>query len=460
MGFSAVSIVSALLSVVVAPVSTHLYSQEQLGTINLFFSAVTVLYSAACLGLDQAYVRFYSMVNPSDRRGLLTFNLTLCLGVVAIVAVLCAQVEHEISLFLFGEYRSGTIAIVAFVLIGMVVLRFISLYYRLNESVAGYTLTAGLVSVLQKGAYLFSSVYARDYYSAVLFVACFSMCCAAIVAISKREIFGSFRIGQKWNLYKNNIRFAAPLLLSAFVSVLITYIPQFAIRWEMGFAAVSIYAAASTVSLAINLVQSGFNVFWAPFVYAHHRDRQHEIMKMHEAVVMVSVTLCMLLAMASDYIFLVFKPDYAIGSMIVPVLSLSPLCYTIGETTGVGINIHFKTGYQFFINVCTLISCCVLTMVFVPLFGFAGAAASMALSSLLALLLKTTIGERLYQSVERKTFMLRGLIPYLIMCAISLTFPRMSPVKVLLEVFLLAVSLALYGKERLRWLLGVARRSI
>ena len=449
LGYSLVSVISAALSLVVVPISTHIYDQNQLGVINFFFSVTTVLYSFFCLGLDQAYVRFFAIVDDQSRKGLFTLNLVTCLVVLFLAFLLSLAFQNEISNFLFGEYREYSSLFALSVIAGMIVLRFFSLYYRLNESIVGYTITAGLIAIIQKGAYLIASIYSREYIDAIVFVSLFSLLCGFVISFYKRECFGPIKFIDGREVCKKNYRYAAPLLISAMVATMIPYVPQIVVRWEMGFEAVSILTASTTVSLAINLIQSGFNAFWSPYVFKNYQSNQAKIQVVHEYIVIVSTIACVILAMVSDLVFLLFASKYYIGSTIVPLLMLSPLCYTIGETTGIGITIKLKTKYILLINVFSLLLCIILSALLIPSLRFAGAATATGLSALFCLLLKTQIGERYYQSVKSKSFMFRGLIPYIAVCVASVALPQLAIEKTLFEFLCLVIMMMLFGKNRL-----------
>lgn len=461
-GFSFVSIVSAMLSFVVVPLSTHLYDPVSLGRINFFFSVTAVLLTLFCLGLDQGYCRFYALIRDEERRKrLLAFNLIICWIFLSVVFGVAVVFNERISLWLFGDGDKPAVAMLYSVVFCVVALRFISLRYRMREDVWGYTLFAGAVSVIQKGLYIVSAVFSTEYVFALGWVSV--ACCPLLLAAMVHER-ANFRlpIASDRSDYFHEIRFSLPLLASGLVAVLTNYIPQFAIRASLGFSAVSIFTAALTVSLALNLIQSGFNAFWAPYVYQNYSDQSEKIMDVHEAVVMVAVTACMLLAMFADPVFLLFNHEYSEGASLVPFLALGPLCYTIGETAGVGINLRMKSGLNLFVAAVTLSTAAFLSFTLVPVIGLGGGAVAVGTAAGVGLALKTVLGERYYTSIRDKGFMLRGLVPYVVICSISLVIPEMLGMRLVLDGALLLLSLALYGPSRLarlaRYLKSYVRR--
>lgn len=454
-GFSMVSVVSAVLSLVVVPVSTHLYDQDALGKINFFFSVTNVLLTLFCLGLDQGYVRFYPLAkDEGQRRRLLTFSVSACLCVVVAAGLVAWAFDDSLSVWLFGEAGMPATAMICLVTLCVVALRFFSLRYRMAEDVWGYTIFAGAVSVIQKGLYIVSAVVSTSYVVAVGWVALACLPILVAAAAHERAQLAAPDLRGEASLYCDEARFSLPLLASGLVAILTNYVPQFAIRSLLGFSNISVFTAALTVSLAVNLIQSGFNAFWAPYVYQHARDEQGKIMRVHEAVVMVAVSACMLLAMIVDLAFLLFKPNYAAGARLVPFLALGPLCYTIGETAGVGINLKMKSGLNLLISAATLASSVALSLALVPVLGLGGGAVSVGGAAAVGLALKTAIGEHYYQSIRDRSFMLRGLLPYVAVCVVALALPDRLALRLAIDAALLVLSLALYGPSRLRALAG------
>lgn len=453
LGFSLVSVVSAIIAIIVAPVSTFLFDQEQLGVINFYFAGVTVFYTLFCLGLDQAYVRFYSIIDCRDRAGLLSFNLLVCLFAVLIVSIIVSFNYDTISLIFFGSKNSSIVIYIACTLAGMLVLRFVSLSFRMEESVAGYTICAGLLALIQKGAYLLAAPITREAEGAIGIVAFGAIFMAVIVLAVCFRHFGQIRFSLRVRLYFRECKYGFPLIFAAASNALVSYVPQLTVRALVGFTGVSVVAAAVTVALSINLIQSGFNAFWAPYVYSHYDSDKKKIQEMHEAVVMVSTFACAVLSILSDPIFLLFQHDYFCASTMVPFFALVPLCYTIGETSGVGLGLELRSGQILAINASVLLCCGGLAMLLIPLYGVSGAAIASGLSALLGLALKTVRGKRYYKSIKSPAMMLKGLGVYLLICIVSLSFPQMSLGKVLAQLVLLGLMVALFGRRRTTWLL-------
>lgn len=451
-GFSMVSVISALLSVIVAPLSTHFYNPAELGRINFFYSAIAVAYTLFCLGLDQGYVRFYSLVDDdNDRRSLLTFNLLACLGAVFVATALALLFEDDLSLWLFGSPNCPAAVWSCAILTCLVLCRFISLYYRMNNNILNYTIFAGTVSVVQKGLYIVAAPFSRDYFFSLSVVTSICVAISLVVLILQKNDFNSIRYSKLVPLYRDEVKFSIPLLLAGVLVLLSNYTPQFVIRSTIGYEGVSIYTAALTVSLAIQLIQSGFNTFWSPYVYEnyHNSDEQCRIQGIHEVVVSVSVFACGVLAILSDQIFLIFDSQYSEGATLVPFLMLGPMCYTIGGTTGIGLTLKMKSGISAVISIIGLAVNFFLCFMLVPSFGLCGAAVAVGLSGLATLSLKTVFGYQYYKSFNSWTYMAKGLVCYCGICVASIVLFNYPIAKLIVQIMLLALTVALMGPNKL-----------
>ena len=201
-------------------------------------------------------------------------------------------------------------------------------------------------------------------------------------------------------LYKKQLLFSLPLIPSVLMSLLNNNIPQFMLRSFGGFSYVAGYSVAVTVATALNVVQSGFNTFWTPYVFKNHDTNQHKIKQMHGYIVTFMPLLGILIVLFQNAIFLVVNRDYTYITQFLPFLILTPLCYTIGETTCVGIALKLKTSLNIVIyGVCAAINA-LLGVLLIPRIGVNGAAISAGAGAIAALILKTFWGQRLYSSVE------------------------------------------------------------
>ena len=80
-GFSMASWLSAALTFFAAPISTRLYTPDQIGHINLFITYMTFFQTVCVLALDQGFMRFYNeKIDGLQKNNLLTYCLCMNIG--------------------------------------------------------------------------------------------------------------------------------------------------------------------------------------------------------------------------------------------------------------------------------------------------------------------------------------------------------------------------------------------
>ena len=169
-GYSLGSWFSAVLSFIVVPISSHLYTEADLGKINFFISVGSVVYMLLCLGLDQGYIRFYVNVEEENgKKQLLSFDMIVVFLALLILTGLAALFWRPIGMWLFGEADPLLLAMLPCYLAGLLVIRFFSVLYRMRNKLLSYTVFTVLLSLCTKGVYLLSAPMDRSYRTAIIF---------------------------------------------------------------------------------------------------------------------------------------------------------------------------------------------------------------------------------------------------------------------------------------------------
>ena len=104
-------------------------------------------------------------------------------------------------------------------------------------------------------------------------------------------------------------------------------------------------------------------------------------------------------------VFLLLGKAYRSSVVFFPFLFLSPICYCLGETTSMGIDISKKTWWKTAIYLFSAILNIVLCFVFIPPMGMSGAGLASALTAVLTLILRTAVGEHYYKVLESSRYL-------------------------------------------------------
>ena len=275
LGYSVASWFSALLGLVVVPVASHVYDAEDLGKIHFFLSVGGICYTLLCLGLDQGYIRFFSAEgNKNCRRQLLSFDLLVVFSVLLAVSFLAIPFGTFISVWLFGEKNMLLLLMLPCYVAGLLIIRFAATWYRMEENIPCYTLLTILMSIATKGIYLLGAPLSREYCVAVLLCGIAGVMFLLLLLAVQRKTLTTPSILKNRELYVAEMKYSLPLIPATLMLLLNNNIPQFLLRIFDGFECLAGYSVAVTVATALNVIQTGFNVFWTPYVFQNHDQKK------------------------------------------------------------------------------------------------------------------------------------------------------------------------------------------
>lgn len=419
-GYSIASWFSALISFIVVPISSHVYSADDLGKINFFLSVGSICYTLLCLGLDQGYIRFFSIAkDDTKQKQLMSFNLSVVFSVLLAVTLTAALFWKPISRWLFGDENLNLLLMLPCYVGGLLIVRFISTQYRMVEHLPLYTALTILLGISTKGIYLLSAPVSATYQTAVYFCGLTGVVILIVLLFTQRKGLTRPAAVSNKGLYRAEIMYALPLIPAMLMSLLNNNISQFMLRSFDGFAYLAGYSVAVTVATALNVVQTGFNTFWSPYVFKNHGNNQTQIKQIHSYIVTLMPMVAMAIVLLQDAIFLVVNEDYRYITQFLPFLIMTPLCYTIGETTCIGIALSMKTSYNILIYSLSAVVNCVCCLLLIPPFGANGGAIAAAIGALTALTLKTVLGQRFYSSIRSIWPMVTNIAVFISMAVLN-----------------------------------------
>lgn len=397
-GYLSVSVLSAFVGFLAIPLSTRLFDQQLLGQLNLLVSIALVAYVVMLLGMDQGYIRFYyEQEGESTRKSLLAHSL--CLPMVMSLAFFAVLITCRDWL---GSYLNGDPTLVALSLgllvIALVLLRFAICFCRVTNWLALFGVFTIINVLFSKCIYLFN--VGEKTLSATLAVITLVSAVAIAVCLS-------FLIGRNFDgdipkrrsvSFKKLLCYSFPLMPAMLLSTVNANIPLFFVRSILDFSAVGLFSMAVTVSSVINVIGSGVNSFWPTYVFENYKTKQHAIQLFHQALTFCLLVFASVLIAVRPIIPVFLGEGYESSGDLFAILLISPLCYVIGETAGIGIHVEKKSHLYLAIYSTGLIINIVLCFLLTRSFGVAGAAASVSLTAIAMLLIKAMVGNRFYNS--------------------------------------------------------------
>ncbi len=401
-GFSLTTWIAFAVGLIASPIATRLFSTAEMGRLNLFFT-YSSLFSATCyLGLDQAFVRFYNEPPAhSDRSGLFTYCVATSLAVGLLVALAALFFWRPISAQIMEAPDLSVFVCLALYSLCLIVFRYLSLSYRMAQDARLYTIQGVLQVVLTKLAYLtiaFRSAQAKP--AIWLLTGLLLAFVLVFAAIQRRRFTRGFWRQVDRPFVREVTAFAAPLIPLAVMTWLNASVSLVVLKNLMGVSAVGVYSSGLVLASTVNVVQTGFNTYWAPYVYDNYQTGdKRRFFTVHRLMACLLTGFGLTLTLLQAPVYLLLGQAFRGSSVYFSFLFLTPICYCLSETTGMGIGISKKSYWNtliFLLSALVNISLCFLL---IPIFQDAGAAMAAAGAAMVALAMRTVVGERYFKAI-------------------------------------------------------------
>ena len=439
--------ISFLLGFISSPIATRLFVPEELAKFNMFSTYGSLIASVCYLGLDQAYVRFFrEPPGKSTRKSLYTFCTLVPLAFSLVAALVLSFFWRSLSVQVMGtESRSVFVQLCLFSFF-LVLFRFLSLSYRMEQNAKLYTIQGVCHVVVTKLAYLAVGFDdARGQTAILVLTVLMALFCLACLWLQRSRFDVHFAREIDRPFVQEVSHFALPLAPLAMLSWFNSNANSVVLRNLMGLSENAIYSSALGLAATINIIQTGFNAYYAPYVLEHYQDDSTRFFTIHRLMACVLCLFGLGITLLQTPVFLLLGKSYRSSVIFFPFLFLSPICYCLGETTGMGINIAKKTHWTTIIYLFSAVVNIALCFLLIPSQGMTGAAMASAFSAILTLLFRTLVGERYYKMLETKRYLIYPIVLMLLASFGNLWLTGAA--KYLLLTLLLAVSLFLFRRE-------------
>lgn len=401
--FSVSTWVNAVILSVVAVLYTHLLSPSIYGIYDMMITASSTLMSAVALGLDHAYIRFYSEPPKGirDEKHLAAACMSLSLASWFLISlILIFILPNQIGELFFESRQVMLIAAMCVNTLFMLVTRYFNITYRMQNNVAMFTIQSILLQFFTRAFFLVGAFYRPDLPTIVSFnIAGLGVFAVVFFAIQRRSMLPKrFEIGKKG--YRPLLHYGlgiAPSSVLLYGNQLFSRI--FVNAW-LGNHLLGIFSSASTLSNMIGVMQGGFATFWSAFMFKSYKTEQRRIRNMHDYIMLAMMAMMCLLILATPVIFLILSGNYVEIRPIFGLMLFSPMLAIVGETTYYGIEIARKTIFNTIGTAISLVTNILLCVLLIPRFQLLGAVLALVGSSFAMFLLRTVIAQKFYRTVN------------------------------------------------------------
>ena len=448
-GFSMVTWISFVLGFLSSPIATRLFEPSELGKVNMIFSYTALMGSVCYLGLDQVFVRFFR--EPPAGRSKTTL-FTFCMGLAVLASLLLTAglcfFWKRLSIGVSGEPSVGIFVCLCIFSLSQILFRFLSLCYRMEQNALLYTIQGVLQVFITKLAYLsMGFATGKGEHAIVLLTVLMAVFCGVFLLIQRKYVSaGSLKEANKPFL-KETAKYALPLIPLTLLDWLNNNVNIVVMNELLGKEAVAIFSSALGLAATINIIQTGFNTYWAPYVLDNYDSQDGKFYTVHRMMACLLCLFGLVLTLMQTPVFLLLGKSYRSSVIFFPFLFLSPICYCLGETTDMGITIAKKTYWTTIIFLVSSVLNILLCLLFIPRLGMVGAAMASAGTAVLILFLRTAVGQRYYRVLPswKYLFVTVGLIGTAAFGNLLLNDQPVAKYLVLAGLLLIAV--AVYWKE-------------
>src|SRR5699024_825516 len=126
---------------------------------------------------------------------------------------------------------------------------------------------------------------------------------------------------------------------------------------------------------ALQIIQTAFTSFWVPTAYRWEKEKKDmkNFSFISDMVLLIMTIGFFFILFFKKYIIIILSSDYSEAQYVAGLLSLTPILYTISETTTLGIVFSGKSYYNVFVSVFSIIPNLLLNYLLVPKYGTIGA---------------------------------------------------------------------------------------
>lgn len=446
-----ISGVAILIQGILGPEKTGLPAQ--------FMNTTATLMYLGILGLDQSLLRFYHEP-PCGATGRQLFSACtkLSVGFMAALGLVCSLL-FSVPIARAAGFAAVGPGIVPLLFVNAalyMLVRYLNVLLRLENNIRAYTLETLWMQACYSLLYLLPGFFTS--YTVVFALA--SILSFGVVAIAfwfrVREPGGSrLERAARRGVYRALVPYGLALAPSQVLIYLNSTVSSSFLLNYVDQSTQGVYAFGLRLANLVTAVQAGFSTFWGPYVFAHYREEQGRISRVHDVLNLLIFGFFCVLVTLEDVIFWIF-PAYRAGMAVFPLLMLSVVFNILCEGTVYGNSIARKPYHDTIgIGIGAAVNG-LLCAALVPGLGLQGAALALAASSGAMFLYRTVTGQYYYRTIPSYAKTLSGFLLAFAVTGIGCTLWQHFLLKFLLTGAVLFVYCSLYRAELFKlWRMGL-----
>ncbi|NMA06919.1 MAG: hypothetical protein GX928_04325 [Ruminococcaceae bacterium] len=373
--------------------------------------------------------------------------LTVSLFSLFIISIIFAFFSSFFSNLFFGKYSVVLLVLLLADSLFLLVMRYFSISARMQNNILLFTVQSILLQFFNRLFCLFGAAIDHSLKLTVLFnVAGLGIFSTVFFFLYKNSVLPK-KFQFDFKAFSPVLIYGLGLAPAAILNWGNSLFAKLYVTKALGSSQNGIFSSVALLSFALAVVQGGFNTYWSAYMYKNYRQKQKEITRVHDFVMLGTMVLMTALIAAAPLIFLFVGREFRFGRSIFGLMLFSPMLLIISETTVYGIEISKKTIYNTLGMLLSFISNILLCIIFIPTLGVVGAALSLTVSALIMFIFRTVVAQNLYRTIENPIKSVVSILLMAVLCIISFLFSDSLSIVTAASLLSLVFYLILYRRE-------------
>lgn len=417
-GFSIGPILGSVISFITIPITTYFIVPSEFGKASMFTVMQSFILSFIYMGMDQSYTREYN--NIKNKKSVFQNAIILPFLFSFFLFIICLIFKEQVSILLFSTPEYSTISILfGMMIISSVFERFILLSIRMSERALEFSLFSVVIKLSILILTMLLIYFDQRSFLTVVYATIIGQLIGDVFLFIKYKHLMFFSIKNiDISFVKKMLLFGLPIIIASSLSNLLNTSSRFFLRGFSSFHDLGIYTAALKIAAILQIVQTAFTSFWVPTAYRwekENKDMKH-FSFIGDIVLLAMTFLFYFILFFKKHIILILSSDYSDAQYVAGLLCLSPILYTISETTTLGIVFSGKSYYNIMVSIFSIIPSLLLNYLLIPDFGTIGAGIASGFAYVVFCLSRTYFSRKCGFKVSFKKQMLCIILFFVAAC--------------------------------------------
>ena len=320
------TLISMLIGFITTPIITRIVSPVEYGKYSIFTMYSNIALLILCLGLDQAFVRYFYDNESSEYKHALLYKCVMipfvATGVVSIIAFfLCYKG--------YFKFELGLLSLVLLCVYTIIqnIYRFSSLLIRLRYK----SKTFSMLGIVQKALYVIVAlalIYSGLFSNTVSLQISITVASFLVLIISILKELTIWKptgkkYGEKMVTFRELIQYSLPFVFSMGITSIFQYVDQISLKIFCSYHDVGIYSSTMTLVHIFAIIQTTFNTLWAPMSVEHYTKNKTDVLfyqKWNQIITVIMFFMGFSLILVKDLFSILLGSKYREAAYILPFL--------------------------------------------------------------------------------------------------------------------------------------------